>query len=253
MFIEIEEYQIYYKFINGYNKPLIVFLHEGLGSVAQWKNFPENVCNQSGYSALLYDRVGHGLSSALTKARQTDYMHIEAWQFLPQILEKLNITSEIILVGHSDGATIALLYASKFAQRVKAVVSIAAHVFVEVCTVQGVAETKKLYEEFDLKYLLEKYHLSNTDTMFYAWADAWLSAEFKKWNIKNDIREIKAPCLLIQGENDEYASFQQIIEIENAVSCQVEKLIIPSCGHQPHFQHNSVVVNAINSFLANYG
>lgn len=251
MMAEINDHFIHYEIINPADRDsgiMIIFLHEGLGSIAQWKAFPEEICHEIRQPGLVYERHGYGQSSPLTEKRKTDYMHREAWSELPELLKKIGINEDLILVGHSDGATISLLFAAKY-PNVKALVSIAAHVVVEDCTIEGVRNAIKLYEEYDLKYLLEKYHDKNTDTMFYGWADAWTSSEFRHWNITEGIRNISCPLLLIQGENDEYASLRQIEEIKRNVKGECETLIVPNCGHIPHLQHKKMVKEKIVFFL----
>jgi len=254
MFITIDKYRINYQIINEniLDKPMLIFLHEGLGSIGQWKNFPDELCKETKQSGLVYERYGHGQSSSLTGNRTIDYMHQEAYYFLPKILSKFQINKPVILVGHSDGASIALLFASKFPNMVLMVVSIAAHVMVEECTVRGVEQTISLYKDFDLKYLLEKYHHENTDSMFYGWANAWTSPEFTNWNICNEISNINCPILLIQGKNDEYATLKQIDTIVSNTSAITEKLILSDCGHSPHLQQKETVLVSINDFIRKY-
>jgi len=252
MFIEINSHRIHYEFIHEellHQNYLMVFLHEGLGSIPQWKSFPAEICSALQISGLIYERHGHGQSSTLKEARKPDYMHREAWEDLPELLKKLGQNQKsLLLTGHSDGATIALLYASKFPEKVAGIVSIAAHVVVEDCTVSGVQEAIRLYEEFDLKYLLEKYHGQNTDSMFYGWANAWISEDFRSWNILEEIKNIKSPLLLIQGERDEYASLKQVEIIGSLVKGECQRCIVPSSGHIPHLQQKEFVLKQVLNF-----
>ena len=251
MFTEIHSHRIHYEFINttdAKDASLIVFVHEGLGSVSQWKDFPLKICQKTGLPGLVYDRYGHGRSDRLQNDRKVDYLHKEAWSELPALLEKLNVAEKVILLGHSDGASIALLFASRFPEKVKSVISIAAHVLVEDVTIQGIKETGEMYKK-SLKRLLEKYHAGNTEKMFYGWMDIWTSPAFRDWNICRDISDIATPVLLLQGEQDEYATIRQISEIEASVKAISGTHIIKNCGHIPHFQQFETVFPLICDFI----
>jgi pimeloyl-ACP methyl ester carboxylesterase len=229
--------------------PVMVFLHEGLGSLAQWKEFPNKVQEKVKLPVLIYDRVGHGKSSPITKKRTAQYLHEEAWNVLPQILSKLNI-QKVILIGHSDGGSIALLFAARYPEKVKAVITVAAHVFVEEISLTGIESTVQVFENNEkLKKGLSKYHGNKTTNLFYAWADTWLSEAFRNWNLEEYLPEVKAPLLVIQGTEDEYGTEAQVNKITRGVSGPAEKLMIPECGHAPHHQQSDIVENAILEFI----
>ncbi len=234
------------------NTPVLIFLHEGLGSIAQWKDFPQLVADATGFPALVYDRYGYGHSTPFFDKRKLDYLHREAQYFLPLLLEKLNLTHRpLILIGHSDGASIALIFAATFPKQVQAVVSIAAHVFVEDISLQGIRLAKAQYlKDNTLKEKLKKYHFNHVDSTFFAWTDTWLLPEFKHWNIINLLPRITAPVLAVQGENDEYGTEQQLDYIIQNVSHPLsKKILIPNCRHSPHIQAKQALFQEINVFL----
>jgi len=253
-FVTINNKSIFYQFIHEeYGKPsspLLIFLHEGLGSIRQWKDFPYRLCREMKYPGILYDRFGYGRSESLIEERQHDYLHREAYDYLPALIRELGIQNPQILVGHSDGGTISLLYASSFPEQLVAVVTIAAHVFVEDCTIKGVQSMREAYPDSRLQSALFKYHGSKTDQMFYAWANLWTNPGFKHWDITEAIKNISCPLLCLQGEKDEYATEEQLHRIENVVKGNCNTFLIPACGHSPHLQKQSEVLAKIISFLS---
>ena len=232
--------KIYYEFIDrdklSDKTPLIIFLHEGLGSIPQWKDFPDMLCAKLNLPGLLYDRYGYGKSEALHEPRKLDYFNIEAFESLPALLRNLNIKNKLILFGHSDGATIAILFASKFQQRTVCIISEAAHVIYELVSVEGILETVKTFENGKLKELLHKFHGDKTESMFYGWSDVLLSSDFRQWSIEQILQGITVPVLVIQGGMDEYGSYEQVESIMNNVKGFSEFLLIENCGHIPHLQ-----------------
>jgi len=251
--VKINEKDIYYKFINtefrSKNRPVLVFLHEGLGSTAQWRNFPELLSNITKCPALVYDRYGYGKSEAIEGIRTSAYMPDEAFVVLPQLLEKLKILEKVILIGHSDGGTIALLFASRFTEKVAAVITEADHVLSETITLNGVRKVVEEYKSGGLKKLLSKFHDKKTDAMFYAWSNYWLNEEQKNWHIKDELPAIIAPVLIIQGKDDRYGSVKQITVKLELIAGQTEVLFIPSCGHAPHFEAMDMVLYRMKEFI----
>lgn len=246
--------QLAYQFIhkNGEDKPLLIFLHEGLGSIAQWKKFPEAVCDLLNLDGLIYERYGYGHSTPFMEQRKPDYLQKEASYFLPLLLEHLNIEDrEIILIGHSDGASIALIYAALFPKKIKAVISMAAHVFVDEMSVKGIKEADAIYAaNDDLKNRLKKYHFDHVDSTFYAWSKMWQTPEFRKFNIEHLLPQIKAPILAIQGKDDEYGLPRQVESIvEKGGHPNNQKLFIDQCKHSPHLEAGKEVLCAIQQFL----
>lgn len=216
---------------------VLVFLHEALGSIGQWKGFPQQLCNALHLNGIVYEREGYGHSSALRKQRTNRYLHEYAWEELPELLDTiLPKEKQVVLIGHSDGASIALLYAARFPKRVKAVVSMAAHVLVEEITRKGIAPAVQAYKAGKLEGL-RKYHGDKTEELFYAWANTWNLPEFRDWNICEDIETVTCPVLTLQGVNDQYGTFLQLDLIEKAIrKGQVTKNMIPRCGHHPHLE-----------------
>lgn len=233
------------------SSPLLFFLHEGLGSIAQWKNFPAKLCEVLGLSGLVYERYGYGYSTPLQEERQADYLEVEGNYYLPKLIQKLSLAQqEIILVGHSDGASIALIYASLFPKHIKMVVSMAAHVFNEKISVNSIKLLEALYENNDkLKKSFQKYHFEHTDSTFYAFSKTITDPSFKDWNIEHYLNNITAPVIAIQGYDDEYGTSKQVESIvSNSKNKYNRNLMIPKCGHSPHIQKQTFVLNQLADF-----
>lgn len=226
--------------------PVLVFLHEALGCIAMWKDVPERLVALTGLPALVYDRHGHGLSAPLIREREPDYLDRESFDILPRVLAECGI-ADPIPVGHSDGGSIALLYASR--HPVRALVSEAAHVFNEEVSRQGIRDALVAWRETDLPQRLGKYHGDKTEALFFAWADCWLSEPFAAWNIEAALPGITAPSLIIQGEEDEYGTQAQVDAIASGVSGPATAMMIPGCRHIPHFQAADRVLPAIAEFI----
>jgi pimeloyl-ACP methyl ester carboxylesterase len=229
------------------NKPTLVFLHEGLGSLSMWRDFPEQVARKTGCSALAYSRAGYGNSEEANYPRPVAFMHQEAIEVLPDFLEKMHV-HEVLLVGHSDGGSISLIYAAKPIVPVRALVLEAPHVFVEKTTRQSIAASKKEYVSGNLKSRLAKYH-PRTDETFLEWCDVWLRPEFVSWNIEEFLPQIKIPALVIQGEADRFGTVRQVEAIQKGYSGSVETLLVPECGHRPHREKPDQVMSVVVSFI----
>jgi pimeloyl-ACP methyl ester carboxylesterase len=227
--------------------PVLVFLHEGLGSVALWKNFPEEVARETGCSALVYSRYGYGKSDPLTRPRAPDYMHREAQVVLPEVLRQLEIVDPVI-VGHSDGASIALIYAARGKQAVRGLILLAPHVFVEDLTVRSIAQAKVAYETTDLPVKLGRYH-DDVDSTFRGWNDIWLHPDFRNWNIEAYLPGVRAPILLIQGMEDQYGSLAQVEAIQRQADAPVRTLVLERCAHSPHVDQTQTTLEAISEFV----
>jgi len=226
----------------------LIFLHEGLGCIELWRDFPESICASTGLNGIVYDRLGHGKSGPLPHPRTPSYLHDEALKYLPRILEKTNCTSPLF-IGHSDGGTIALLFAAYHPQKTAGLITEAAHIFVEDITIKGIQTAIDTYESGKLRNGLAKYHADKTDALFYGWAHTWLSSEFRSWNIKEELKTITSPAFIIQGEDDEYGTEAQVDGIVTTIKGKARKRMVPDCGHVPHFQARSVVSDEINSFI----
>jgi pimeloyl-ACP methyl ester carboxylesterase len=229
------------------NAPVIVMLHEGLGSVAMWREFPERVAEATGCGVLVYSRYGHGKSERLAEKRSVDFMHHEAKVVLPEFLRQFEIQRPILL-GHSDGASIALIYAGTWPERVRGLVLGAPHVFVEDLGIRSITAIRKLYESSDLSKKLARYH-DHVDQTFRGWNHIWLDSQFRSWNIEEYLATITCPTLVIQGENDEYGTLAQVEAIQRRVPA-TQSLILPRCGHSPHRDQPSLTLDAISKFVA---
>lgn len=231
------------------NRPTLVLLHEGLGSVAMWRDFPAKLAAATGCRTLVYSRYGYGQSDIFEESFKTDFMHREAREALPQLLIELEITNPV-LVGHSDGASIALLHAGECRNGVAGLVLMAPHCFVEDISIRSIEAAKRAYETTDLPAKLAKYHRDVKRT-FYGWNDIWLSPDFRSWNIEDCLPHIACPILAIQGEDDEYGSMAQIesIAAQATASSRVELLKLADCRHSPHRDQTRSVIEAINRFV----
>jgi pimeloyl-ACP methyl ester carboxylesterase len=231
----------------GAHRPVLVFLHEGLGSVALWKDFPRRVVEATGCSALVYSRYGYGQSEPLAAPHAVDYMHREALQVLPDLLGKLAI-SEPILIGHSDGASIALIHAGAAQWPVRGLVAMAPHVFVEDITIESIAQARVAFDTSDMPRKLGRYH-ADVNSAFRGWNDIWLHPAFRAWNIEESLPGIACPILLIQGQDDRYGSMAQIEAIERQVRGPVRTLRLPGCGHSPYVDQPEQTLQGIATFV----
>src|SRR5271168_5370237 len=226
--------------------PTIVMLHEGLGSVAHWKDFPSQLAEETGVGVFVYSRLGHGNSAPLEEPRSPSYMHYEAQIVLPEILRKARIERPLLL-GHSDGASIAILYAGIFPDAPAGVILEAPHVFVEDVAVSSIARAKVLYNETDLPQLLGRYH-ANVDSMFWGWNNIWLDPSFRTWNIESSLDLIHCPVLVLQGAQDEYGTARQIEAIRARIP-SASAVILENCEHAPHRDQCEATLSAISQFL----
>ena len=229
------------------NASVIVMLHEGLGSIAMWRDFPEQLAQATGCGVLVYSRYGHGKSERLAEKRSVDFMHHEAKVVLPELLRQFELQRPILL-GHSDGASIALIYAGTWPERVRGLVLEAPHVFVEDVSIQSITAIRRLYESSDLPQRLARYH-DHVDETFRGWNDIWLDPRFRDWNIEEYLAAICCPTIVIQGRNDEYGTLAQVAAIQRRVLA-TQSLILPLCGHSPHRDQPSLTLDAISKFIA---
>lgn len=229
--------------------PTLVFLHEGLGSIGFWKDFPQRLCAETGLGGFVFDRLGHGGSDPAPGPRGVDYLDREAVDRLPAVLAAAGIEHPI-LIGHSDGGTIALLHAAAFPTVAMGIVTLAAHVFVEEVTLVGIRRAVAMYEREGLRERLARYHGERTEAVFRAWADTWLSPAFRSWNVEAVLPRIVAPVLVMQGRDDEYGSLAQVEAIAAGVGGPVERCILEDCGHVPHHQARAATLASIRAFVA---
>jgi pimeloyl-ACP methyl ester carboxylesterase len=230
------------------HRATLVFLHEGLGSITQWRNFPLALVRATGLPALVYDRCGYGRSESQPQAPDPSYLEVEAFERLPEVLDACGIEAPI-LVGHSDGATIALLHAARFPQVPLGVVSEAAHVFVEEVSLQGIWRTLHEFETTPLRERLRTHHGDKVDAVFRGWSEVWLSPAFQSWTMVDLLPAIQCPVLAVQGKDDEYGTPAQVRAITQGVTGPAQALLIPGCGHVPHFQARDQVLDGMARFI----
>ena len=230
---------------DGSQGPTLVFLHEGLGSVEQWRDFPQKLAQATGLGAFAYSRAGYGRSSSIQLPRPVRYMHDEA-RLLPQILSAAGIAKPI-LVGHSDGASIAILAAGSGAPALALVLE-APHVFAEEAGLASIARARDAYAKTDLRARLARYH-DDVDAAFLGWNGAWLDPAFKEWNIEASLPAIHAPVLIIQGEDDEYGTQKQLEAIQRGAGGPVTIELLPRCGHAPHRERPQETLAAMTRFI----
>ncbi|GAB0155330.1 alpha/beta hydrolase [Chryseobacterium sp. Alg-005] len=247
--IEIKGKALYIEYNNSFeNKPTIVFLHDSLGCAQLWRDFPAKIAAEAQCNILLYDRLGYGKSCPMpTHERQNNYMEQEA-DVLNDLLNALNLRN-VILFGHSDGGTIALITASKYSEKINAVICEAGHIFVEDVTVKGVKDAFEAYQTTNLGERLQKYHGDKVDMLFKAWTETWLSDRFRSWNIEYLLPGINCPLLFIQGEADEYGTLDQVEKTISQVNGIAEKYIIPDIGHTPHKEIPELVLHRSVEFI----
>jgi pimeloyl-ACP methyl ester carboxylesterase len=230
--------------------PTIVMLHEGLGSIALWKDFPHQLAMRTRCGVLVYSRYGHGESQELAEKRPVEFMHHEGERVLPELLDKLGITKPILL-GHSDGGSIALIFAGRYPERVRALVLEAPHVFVEDLSVASIAAAKVAYETTNLRARLGCYH-AHVDATFWGWNDIWLEPDFRSWNIESYLAANRCPVLCIQGEEDEYGTRAQL-EAIRAQLPGTEIVMLAQCGHAPHRDQREATLEKMVEFVARVG
>lgn len=247
-----QDIELEYRLINAdlTDAPLMIFLHEGLGSISMWRNWPEQVCQDLKCRGLVYSRYGYGQSTPRTpnEPRSLTYLHDEADHDLPALLAALGLEDEKpILYGHSDGGTIALIYAAHFPDRVAAIAVAAPHIFVEDITIQGIVDAKALYQSTDMRARLGRHH-HDPDSVFWSWNDTWLQPEFRQWNIEAVLDQIQCPVLAIQGADDEYGTLDQIRGIQRRAS-QTRLCVVPDCGHSPHRDASDTIIRELGTLI----
>lgn len=230
------------------SRPWLVFLHEGLGSIAQWRDFPVKVATATELNALAYDRQGHGKSAGFTEPRPVDY-HAREAEVLAELLDALDI-AQCVPFGHSDGGTMALMLAARHPDRALALIIEAAHVAVEEVARHGIEEARAQFDSGPLRDGLHPYHGDKVDDMFSAWADTWLSPEFDSWSIVDEVAAVACPTLIIQGERDHYATAGHAALIGSAVGGPAEVWLIPGGGHSPHREAAGEIADRVAQFLA---
>lgn len=228
--------------------PVVVFLHEGLGSIALWKDFPERFCSENGFTGLVFSRYGYGLSTPRPADERwpVSFMHAQAHEVLPAFFAALGVEKPW-LFGHSDGGSIALLYASRFPDAVCGIVVAAPHIFVEDLTIASIEQARDTYQSTDLRAKLARYH-ADPDSAFWGWNNIWLDPAFRSWNIEDQLPLIRCPILAVQGEDDEYGTLDQIHGIQRKAP-QTRLFSIPKCGHSPHRDQPEALIQEAARFI----
>lgn len=246
--------QLEYQWLRAHDRgtPLMVFLHEGLGSLALWRDYPLALCEALGCRGLVYSRPGYGHSTPRAPGEHwgVDFMHRQAHEVLPALLQALGVDAVAEppwLFGHSDGGSIALLYAARFPARTAGVVVLAPHILVEEVSVASIAQARTAYLQTGLRQRLARYH-ADPDSAFWGWNDIWLHPQFRSWNISPELASLSAPLLAVQGVNDEYGTLEQIRGIAR-VAPQCELVELADCGHSPHKDQEDRLTEAVRSFF----
>ncbi len=250
-FVEVDGDQIEYEWSgNGSdNTSPIILLHEGLGSVSMWKDFPAQLAETTKHKVLTFSRRGYGRSSPCGVPRPVNFMHREALTFLPLFLKSMDIKNHY-LYGHSDGGSISLIYAGGAeAPGLKGIITEAPHVICEQRIVDAIEQAAKNYKNGDLREKLKRYHLDNVDCAFEGWKSAWLNSDFLNWNIEKYLSKIDVPVLAIQGKEDQYGSFVQMELIKKGMCEKADLLELDDCGHSPHAEKTDAVLNAAKKFI----
>ncbi|MDP1837369.1 MAG: alpha/beta hydrolase [Reyranella sp.] len=234
---------------DGFERTTLVFLHEGLGCIDMWRDFPQSLCNATRCKGIVYDRTGYGGSSPWPSEPGVRYMEIEADEVLPRLLEALGV-EDCVLIGHSDGGTIALNYAASDPEPLRAVVTLAAHAINEPVCVDSIRNAREAFATSGLRERLARYHGGNVDSCFRLWSEAWLAPGFEPMDANGRLPGIVVPVQAIQGEDDEYGSELQLGIIAGKVGGYCETRLVPDCGHAPHLQQPAYVLSEIARFVS---
>ena len=247
--LEIGSARLEYRMIGPqpHEAATIVMLHEGLGSVAQWGTFPDDLARSTGTGVFVYSRAGYGASSAVPLPRPVTYMHDEAREVLPRVLDAIGFRRGL-LVGHSDGASIAAIYAGSVQDhRVRGLSLMAPHFVVEDVSIASIEDAKRAYETGDLKAKLARYH-QDVESAFRGWNDVWLDPAFRAWDISEELAYIRVPVQIVQGAADQYGTLRQIEIAQEECYCPVDVTVLPGVGHAPHRENPDAALNAIAEF-----
>lgn len=250
-FLDLGDQRLEYRMIGlrPHAAPTLVMLHEGLGCVGMWGDFPDKLQAATGAGVFVYSRVGYGQSSPAKLPRSLDFMHVEARQTLPRLLEAIGFQRGL-LVGHSDGASIAAIYAGSVQDhRVQGLALMAPHFIVEDVTGASIADVRKTFDTTDLRARFARYH-TDADATVHGWTDVWLKGDFRKWDLREDLAYIRMPVLIIQGEDDQFGTTRQIEIAQEECYCPVDVLMLPKVRHVPHREAPTATLEAIAGFAA---
>lgn len=231
------------------SRPVVVFLHEGLGSISMWRDFPHRFCQAHGLAGLVFSRYGYGRSTPRPREEKLppNYLHKQAYEALPAFLDAVGVQRPW-LFGHSDGGSIALLYAARLPQEVSGIVAMAPHIFVEDITIAGIRAAREAYAITDLEQRLARHH-TDAHSVFFGWNDGWLDPAFRAWNIEAELPRIACPILAVQGEGDEYGTLEQVYGIRRH-NPRAEVLVLKDCGHSPQRDQPERLIAAVGAFIA---
>ena len=249
-FVTTSGYRLHLRRIEGERPgaPTLLFLHEGLGTIGLWGDVPDALCQATGCPGVIYERPGYGASDPRPLPWPNDVLEQEAEIVLPGLVEALNIDRPV-LVGHSDGGTIALLYAAEFPERVSGVITLAAHVVLDELTLAGVSALERSWREANLRSELERIHGRGAETLFRGWSGLWLDPARQAWSILDRLPRITCPVLAIQGADDEYGLPAQLDAIAGGVTGPAERMLVPNCAHDPHQEAPAVVLERVAGFV----
>ncbi|MBS97413.1 MAG: alpha/beta hydrolase [Oceanospirillaceae bacterium] len=238
---------------SGRGRPVLVLLHEALGCIEMWKSFPQQLAEHTGLDVLVFERRGYGRSTPITLPRPDDYLLEEGQVWLPRLLDRLAL-EEVVLFGHSDGASIALMGAAHCQEQVKAVISVAAHIYVDHLTLSGIEAAVKRYHSTDLPERLARYHGDRTDLLFRAWHETWQRPSCQSsLDLRPQLAGIRAPTLVMQGDRDEYGVPEQVTDICAGIGPEARAVFIEDCGHVPHLEQTEQVIAHTGAFLRDHG
>jgi pimeloyl-ACP methyl ester carboxylesterase len=250
-FLEIDSLRLEYRMVGPrpQDAPTLILLHEGLGSAGMWGDFPEKLSATTGMGVFAWSRVGYGQSSAAVLPRGLDFMHVEARQILPRLLDAIGF-KQGLLIGHSDGASIAAIYAGSVQDhRVRGLVLMAPHFMVEDVTINSIREIRRAFDTTDVRQRFQRWH-ADADATVRGWSDVWMTNDFKAWDLRDDLAFIRVPILIVQGEHDHYGTGRQIEIAKEECTCPVDALLIPGIQHVPHREAPDVTLKAIADFGA---
>jgi pimeloyl-ACP methyl ester carboxylesterase len=248
-FLDLPPLRLEYRFVGPQpgQAPTLILLHEGLGSAGMWGDFPERLQAATGLGVFAYSRVGYGRSTAAKLPRELEFMHVEAREILPRVLDTIGFR-EGLLVGHSDGGSIAAIYGgSTQDHRVRGLVMMAPHFIVENVTLKAITEIRKAYDTTDMRTRFARWH-ADPDATVRGWTDVWLKNDFNGWDLREDLAYIRVPVLIIQGEQDHYGTVRQIEIAQEECYCPVEVLLLPNTQHAPHREAAARTLEAIVDF-----
>ena len=228
------------------DSPTIVMLHEGLGSVSHWRDFPSELADATGAGVFVFSRYGHGASDILKESRPISYMHHEAQVVLPELLHQVGIERPVLL-GHSDGASIAIIYAGTFPDSPLGLILLAPHVFVENLSVISIEEAREVYKQTDLPQRLARHH-AHVESLFWGWNNIWLDPNFRAWNIESFLDPIRFPVLVLQGAQDPYGTIKQVEAIQRRIP-SASAVLLDDCRHAPHRDQRDATLSAISLFF----